>query len=337
MKLGVLMRFVSSSVRTGFVNALAILIFAAQLPHLHGASAATWRALALGLALIYGLPWLGQRLAWPALSVHSVTADLRGGAHGAGIGAGPPAATVGDLGQLPDALPVFALPQVPVSLDTLRIILLPALAIAMVGLLESVLTAAVVDELTDTPSDKNRECTGLGLANIAASCFGGIAGCGMIGQAVGNVKYGGRGRLSTLFAGVFLLVLMVALKDWVSQVPVVALVAIMVMVSAETFDWKSLAHAGAPPAPVQRRDAGHRGRHHRHAQPGGRAWPWAWCSAGCSLPSRSRTCWTCACRTMPQTGQRTWQVSGQVFLPPPMRSSRRLTCWAPKAARWSST
>ena len=126
------------------------------------------------------------------------------------------------------------------SLDTRRIILLPALAIAMVGLLESVLTAAVVDELTDTPSDKNRECAGLGLANIAASCFGGIAGCGMIGQAVGNVKYGGRGRLSTLFAGVFLLILMVALKDWVSQVPVIALVAIMVMVSAETFDWKSL-------------------------------------------------------------------------------------------------
>jgi hypothetical protein len=110
----------------------------------------------------------------------------------------------------------------------------------MVGLLESVLTAAVVDELTGTPSDKNRECTGLGLANMASSVFGGIAGCGMIGQAVGNVKYGGRGRLSTLFAGVFLLILMVALKDWVSRVPVVALVAIMVMVSASTFDWGSL-------------------------------------------------------------------------------------------------
>ncbi|MBY0411051.1 MAG: STAS domain-containing protein, partial [Burkholderiaceae bacterium] len=142
--------------------------------------------------------------------------------------------------QLPDSLPMFALPNVPVSLDTLRIILLPALAIAMVGLLESVLTAAVVDEMTDTPSNKNRECTGLGLANMTASVFGGIAGCGMIGQAVGNVKYGGRGRLSTLFAGVFLLILMVVLKPWVSQVPVIALVAIMVMVSAETFDWKSL-------------------------------------------------------------------------------------------------
>ena len=110
----------------------------------------------------------------------------------------------------------------------------------MVGLLESVLTAAVVDEMTGTPSNKNRECTGLGLANMASSVFGGIAGCGMIGQAVGNVKYGGRGRLSTLFAGVFLLVLMVLLKPWVSQVPVMALVAIMVMVSASTFDWKSV-------------------------------------------------------------------------------------------------
>ncbi len=153
---------------------------------------------------------------------------------------GLPVATVADLGKLPDALPLFGLPEVPASIDTLRIILLPALAIAMVGLLESVLTAAVVDEMTNTPSDKNRECTGLGMANMASSVFGGIAGCGMIGQAVGNVKYGGRGRLSTLFAGVFLLVLMVALKDWVSQVPVMALVAIMVMVSASTFDWKSL-------------------------------------------------------------------------------------------------
>ncbi|WP_083215156.1 SulP family inorganic anion transporter [Comamonas aquatica] len=239
-KLGVLMRFVSSSVRTGFVNALAILIFAAQLPHLHGANAPTWALLALGLLLIYGLPWLGQRLGLTLFTlipsplicvvVLTVLAALLG----------LPVATVADLGRLPEALPQFGLPAVPASLETLRIILLPALAIAMVGLLESVLTAAVVDEMTNTPSDKNRECTGLGLANMASSVFGGIAGCGMIGQAVGNVKYGGRGRLSTLFAGVFLLVLMVALKDWVSQVPVVALVAIMVMVSASTFDWKSL-------------------------------------------------------------------------------------------------
>ena len=240
MRLGVLVRFVSSSVRTGFVNALAILIFSAQLPHLRGASSATWAMLALGLALIYGLPRLGAWLGWRALTaipsplICVLALSVLASAWGLGL------PTVADLGQLPDTLPLFGLPEVPLSLQTLQIIALPALAIAMVGLLESVLTAAVVDELTDTPSNKNRECAGLGLANIAASCFGGIAGCGMVGQAVGNVKYGGRGRLSTLIAGVFLLILMVALKPWVSQVPVIALVAIMFMVSAETFDWKSL-------------------------------------------------------------------------------------------------
>lgn len=239
-RMGSLVRFVSSSVRTGFVNALAILIFSAQLPHLHGANGATWVMLALGLALIYGLPWLGQRLQLGALSaipsplICVLVLTLLG--HFTGL----PLKTVADLGHLPDSLPLFALPEIPASLETLRIIALPALAIAMVGLLESVLTAAVVDDLTGTPSDKSRECSGLGLANVSASLFGGIAGCGMIGQAVGNVKYGGRGRLSTLFAGVFLLVLIVALKPWVSKVPVIALVAIMVMVSVSTFDWKSL-------------------------------------------------------------------------------------------------
>ncbi len=239
-KMGSLVRFVSSSVRTGFVNALAILIFSAQLPHLQGANTATWTMLALGLALIYGLPWLGQRLQLKALSaipsplICVLVLTLLGSFMGL------PLKTVADLGHLPDSLPLFALPEIPASLETLRIIALPALAIAMVGLLESVLTAAVVDDLTGTPSNKSRECTGLGLANVSASLFGGIAGCGMIGQAVGNVKYGGRGRLSTLFAGVFLLILMVALKPWVSRVPVIALVAIMVMVSVSTFDWKSL-------------------------------------------------------------------------------------------------
>jgi SulP family sulfate permease len=236
LRLGVLMRFVSSSVRTGFVNALAILIFSAQLPHLQAANSTTWGMLALGLVLIYGLPRLPLALfrtipspliCIVVLTTLSLALDL-------------PLATVADLGQLPDALPLFAWPGVPLTLETLRLIALPALAIAMVGLLESMMTASVVDEMTDTPSSKNRECAGLGVANIAASLFGGIAGCGMIGQTVSNVKYGGRGRLSTLFAGVFLLVLMVLLKPWISQVPVVALVAIMVMVSASTFDWGSV-------------------------------------------------------------------------------------------------
>ncbi len=232
LRLGVLMRFVSSSVRTGFVNALAILIFAAQLPHLMGANPATWAMLALGLVIIYGLPRLTNAVPSPLVCIVVLTL--------AASWFGLPVKTVADLGLLPDSMPTFGWPGVPLTVETLRLIALPALAIAMVGLLESMMTASVVDELTDSPSNKNRECSGLGVANIAASLFGGIAGCGMIGQTVSNVRYGGRGRLSTLFAGVFLLVLMVLLKPWVSQVPVAALVAIMVMVSASTFDWGSL-------------------------------------------------------------------------------------------------
>lgn len=232
LRLGVLMRFVSQSVRTGFVNALAILIFAAQLPHLGGEGWATYGVLAAGLVIIYAAPRLTTAIPSPLICVVILTV--------AAIWLQLPVKTVGDLGLLPDSLPAFALPNVPLTLETLRIIIGPAIAIAMVGLLESLMTASVVDDLTNTTSSKNRECAGLGLANFAASLFGGIAGCGMIGQTVSNVKYGGRGRLSTMFAGVFLLILMVLLKPWVSQVPVAALVAIMVMVSIDTFNWSSL-------------------------------------------------------------------------------------------------
>ncbi len=231
LRLGVLMRFVSGSVRTGFVNALAILIFSAQMPHLIGANGVTWAMVALGLLIIYGLPRITTTVPSPLVCI--VVLTLVG--HWMHL----PLQTVADLGLLPDALPAFALPSVPFSIETLRLIALPAFAIAMVGLLESMMTASVVDELTDTPSSKNRECSGLGIANVAASLFGGIAGCGMIGQTVSNVRYGGRGRLSTLFAGAFLLILMVLLKPWVAMVPVAALVAIMVMVSASTLDWRS--------------------------------------------------------------------------------------------------
>lgn len=237
LKMGVMLRYISSSVRTGFLNALAILIFSAQLPQLADANAATWAMLALGLAIIWGVPRLplpGAR-AIPSPLICVLVLSLLG------AGLGLPLKTVAELGQLPSSLPAFTgLPEVPFNWETLRIIALPALAIAMVGLIESLMTARVVDEMTATPSDKNRECTGLGIANIASSAFGGIAGCGMIGQAVGNVTYGGRGRLSTAFAGIFLLVLMVTLKPWVAQVPVVALVAVMVVVSVATFDWGSL-------------------------------------------------------------------------------------------------
>ncbi len=231
LRLGTLMRDVSGSVRTGFVNALAILIFSAQMPHLVGANLATWAAVGAGLLIIYGLPRLTTVVPSPLVSIVVLTLAAQW--------LQLPLKTVADLGLLPDGLPSFGVPQVPLSWQTLQLIALPALAIAMVGLLESLMTASVVDELTDTPSAKNREAAGLGLANVAASFFGGIAGCGMIGQTVSNVRYGGRGRLSTLFAGAFLLVLMVLLKPWVSKVPVAALVAVMVMVSASTFDWGS--------------------------------------------------------------------------------------------------
>ncbi|MDW5316339.1 SulP family inorganic anion transporter [Rhizobium sp. PL01] len=232
LRLGVLMRFVSNSVRTGFVNALAILIFATQLPHIIGGDGTAYAMLAAGLAIIYLVPKITTAIPSPLICILVLTV--------ASIALQLPVMTVADLGKLPDTLPIFSWPAVPLTLETLTIIAGPALAIAMVGLLESMMTASLVDDLTGTASSKNRECTGLGIANAAASLFGGIAGCGMIGQTVSNVKYGGRGRLSTLFAGAFLLILMVLLKPWVSQVPVAALVAIMVMVSIDTFDWSSL-------------------------------------------------------------------------------------------------
>jgi SulP family sulfate permease len=232
VKLDVLMRFVSRSVRTGFVNALAILIFSAQVPQMLGVSWHTYAMIAAGLAIIYLLPKLTNAIPSPLICIVVLTAISA---------AFPmPIHTVADLGRLPSSLPAFAFPGVPHDWQTLRIVAPYALAMAAVGLLESMMTASVVDELTETTSDKARECTGLGLANVAAGMFGGIAGCGMIGQTVGNVRYGGRGRLSTLVAGVFLLLVMVPLRPWVAQVPVAALVAIMIMVSISTFSWGSL-------------------------------------------------------------------------------------------------
>ncbi|MFD1950168.1 SulP family inorganic anion transporter [Sphingomonas arantia] len=231
-KLDILMRFVSKSVRTGFVNALAILIFSAQLPQLIDVSWHTYAMVAGGLAIIYLLPRVTTVIPSPlvCIVVLTIVATLFP----------MPVATIADLGRLPASLPSFAFPNVPLGWDTLRIVAPYAFAMAAVGLLESMMTAGVVDELTETGSDKARECTGLGVANVAAGLFGGIAGCGMIGQTVGNVRYGGRGRLSTLVAGVFLLIVMVPLRPWVAQVPVAALVAIMIMVSISTFSWGSL-------------------------------------------------------------------------------------------------
>ena len=213
-RLATLMRYVSNSVRTGFVNALAILIFAAQLPHILNAGTGGYGVIAAGLAVIYLGPRLTARIPAPLICVVLLTAVCST--------AGIDVPRVSDLGALPDGLPAFHIPDVPWGLDLLGIIFAPALAIAMVGLLESLMTAGVVDDQTGTPSDKNAEARGLGLANVAASLFGGIAGCGMIGQTVSNVKYGGRGRLSTLAAGGLLLLFMGAAGDLIGQVPVAA-------------------------------------------------------------------------------------------------------------------
>ncbi|MBU2409887.1 MAG: SulP family inorganic anion transporter, partial [Gammaproteobacteria bacterium] len=232
LRLGELMRFVSRSVITGFVNALAILIFMAQLPELIGVSWVVYPMVAAGLAIIYVLPLFTKAVPSPLVCIVVLTVvavvfklDIR---------------TVGDMGQLPDSLPIFLLPDVPLDLDTLRIVLPYSLTLAVVGLLESMMTASIVDDLTDTSSNKNRECMGQGVANIAAGFLGGMAGCAMIGQSVINVKSGGRGRLSALVAGVFLLILVVFLGRWVRQIPMAALVAVMVMVSIGTFSWESI-------------------------------------------------------------------------------------------------
>lgn len=239
-RLSTLMRYVSNSVRTGFVNALAVLIFAAQLPHILNAGPTGLAVMAAGLAVIYLVPRVTTVIPAPLICVVLLTLGC------SLFGIGVP--RVSDLGKLPEGLPVFHIPEVPLNLGLLNIIFAPALAIAMVGLLESLMTAGVVDDQTGTPSDKNAEARGMGLANVAASLFGGIAGCGMIGQTVSNVKYGGRGRLSTLAAGGLLLLLMVAAGDVVGAVPVAALVAIMVMVSVDTLDWGSLRRLRTTPA-----------------------------------------------------------------------------------------
>jgi sulfate permease, SulP family len=235
LKLGSLMSFVSRSVVTGFVNALAILIFMAQLPELTNV---TWHVYAMtagGLGIIYLFPYvpvIGKLIPSPLVTILSLTAltmivgiDIR---------------TVGDMGQLPDTLPIFLWPEVPLTFETLQIIFPYSMALAVVGLLESLMTATIVDDLTDTPSDKNRECKGQGIANIGAGLLGGMAGCAMIGQSVINVKSGGRGRLSTLVAGVVLLIMVVFLNNWVARIPMAALVSVMIMVSIGTFDWSSI-------------------------------------------------------------------------------------------------
>ena len=237
--IGSLMRFVPRTVMVGFVNALAILIFLAQVPHILLSDHAdrdgfvlNMAFIAAGLAIIYGFPKVTSALPSPLVAIVVLA--------GAAMFFDLHLPTVGDMGALPDSLPGLSLPDIPWTLETLRVILPFSITLAFVGLLESLLTAQLLDDLTDTGSDKNVESRGQGVANIATGFLGGMAGCAMIGQSIINHRSGGRTRLSTLASGVFLLVLILALGDLVARIPMAALVAVMVMVSVSTFDWASI-------------------------------------------------------------------------------------------------
>ncbi|WPK11684.1 SulP family inorganic anion transporter [Lysinibacillus louembei] len=234
-----LMRFIPNAVMIGFVNSLAILVFMAQLPHFIGGSSMTYLFLFITIGLVYVIPKFFKMIPAPLIAVVLLTAaalvfhlDLK---------------TVGDLGAVPTSLPTFLLPDIPLTFETLQIILPYSLALAVVGLLESLLTAQILDDMTDTKSNKNMEARGQGIANIVNGFFGGMAGCAMIGQSMINVKSGGRGRLSTLVSGIFLIFLIVVLGDIVVDIPMPVLAGIMVMVAISAFDWGSLRYTIAAP------------------------------------------------------------------------------------------
>ena len=234
-KVAKLMRFVSQSVVYGFLNALAILIFVAQIPEISQMNITGYVFMLIGLAAIYLFPYIpkiGKAIPSPlvCIIVLSLLALLLGS----------DMRTVSDLGQFPDTLPIFLIPNIPLNLDTLLIILPYALTLATVGLLETMMTTTVINEVTQTEGDRHQECRGQGVANIVSGFMGGMAGCAMIGQSIINVSSGARTRLSTLVAGVFLLCLVVFFKDWLAYIPMAALVAIMVMVALTTFNWDSV-------------------------------------------------------------------------------------------------
>jgi SulP family sulfate permease len=239
LRLDLMMQFVSRSVITGFVNALAVLIFMAQLPELTNVGWETYAMVAGGLAIIYLFPRLTHSVPSPLVAIIILSAIT--------IITGVDVNKVADMGALPQGLPSFALPDVPFNLETLQIILPYSLTMAAVGLLESLLTAQIVDDITDTESDKRRECGGQGSANIVAAFFGGMGGCAMIGQSVINVTSGGRTRLSSFVAGAFLLFLLAVLGPYVGQIPMPALVAVMIMVSIGTFSWNSIPNMRSHP------------------------------------------------------------------------------------------
>ena len=233
-KVGFFMKFVSRSVITGFVNALAILIFLAQVPELNPSKVPliTYALVAFGLGIIYLFPYVTKAVPSPLVNIVVLTTLA--------FALGLDVRMVGDMGDLPDSFPVFLIPDIPLTLETLQIIFPYSVAVAAVGLLESLLTQQIVDDFTDSDTDRNQECIGQGIANTATGFIGGMAGCAMIGQSIINVKSGGRGRLSTFIAGTFLLIFVVLLGDLVAIIPMAALVAIMIMVSIGTFSWSSI-------------------------------------------------------------------------------------------------
>lgn len=234
-----LMRFIPNAVMIGFVNALAILIFMAQVPHVWGDGPMAYIFLAITLVIVYTLPRFIKVIPAPLIAIVVLTAitlifhiDMK---------------TIGDLGNIDRSLPHFFLPDVPFNLETLGIILPYALALSVVGLLESLMTSQLLDDITDTKSNKSTEVRGQGIANFVTGFFGGMAGCAMIGQSMINVKSGGRGRLSTLVAGVFLMILIIVFGNLVIDIPMPVLVGIMVMVSIGTFDWGSFKYIVTAP------------------------------------------------------------------------------------------
>lgn len=230
-KIGNLMKFIPKPVMIGFVNSLGILMFTSQLQHLKGTSLLLILVL-LGISIIYLLSRINNKIPAPIISIAIITIisftfklDIK---------------VLGDMGKITNSLPKFLMPNVPFSIETLKIIFPYALSLSLVGIVESLLTAQLIDELTNTPSDKNKECIGQGFGNIIVGFFGGIAGCGMIGQSILNYKYGGRGRLSTLTAGISMLSVIILLNKIVVNIPVVSFAAVMIVVSISTFNWSSI-------------------------------------------------------------------------------------------------
>jgi len=239
LKVAKLMKFIPRAVMIGFVNALAILIFMAQIPHFVGISTMTYVFVGITLLIVYVLPKFFKAIPAPLIAIVLLTA--------AAIVSGINLGTVGDLGNITQSLPMFFIPNVPFNLETLQIIFPYSVALAIVGLLESLLTASILDDMTSSDSNKNKEARGQGIANIITGFFGGMAGCAMIGQTVINVKSGGRGRLSTLISGLFLMLLILLLGDLVVKIPMAVLVGIMIMVSIGTFDWSSFSYLRKAP------------------------------------------------------------------------------------------